>query len=215
MLQAHRAGVLTALAGAISICGTLTAVVATPTIAWAQAIPVIASVENAEGGRAAIAPNMWMEIDGTNLAPAADRIVAQFPNNQMPRLVDGVGVTVNGKAAYMFYVSPTQLNVLTPPDAMTGSVQVQVSNGGIVSASVSVPAQAESPSFFGFNGGPYVAALHTDQSIVGAPSLYPGLATPARAAEVVRLFANGFGPTSTPVVPGSAVQEEACRPCRW
>jgi uncharacterized protein (TIGR03437 family) len=164
----------------------------------------IRSVENAEGGSAAIAPNMWLEIDGANLAPAGG--ILQFPGNQMPTKEDGVSVTVNGKAAYLYYLSPRQLNVLTPPDAMEGPVQVQVTNGGVVSAAFTVQAQAESPSFFVFNGGPYVAAEHANYSFIGPPSLYPGLTTPAKPGEVVLLFANGFGPTSKPIVPGSAVQ---------
>jgi uncharacterized protein (TIGR03437 family) len=97
----------------------------------------------------------------------------------MPTQVDGVSVTVNGKAAYLYYVSPTQLNVLAPPDAMEGPVQV--TSGGVASAFFTVQVRAESPSFFVFNGGPYVAAEHANFSFIGPPSLYPGLTTPAKA----------------------------------
>jgi uncharacterized protein (TIGR03437 family) len=36
--------------------------------------------------------------------------------------------------------------------------------------------------------------------------LYPGLTTPAQPGEVVTLYANGFGPTTVPVVAGSSLQ---------
>jgi hypothetical protein len=69
-----------------------------------------------------------------------------------------------------------------------------------------VQARPVSPSFFVFNGGPYVVAEHANGSLLGPTSLYPGLTTPATPGEVVVLYANGFGQTSTPVVSGSNTQ---------
>lgn len=89
---------------------------------------------------------------------------------------------------------------------MTGPVQVLVTNGGVTSAAFTAQAQALSPSFFVFNGGPYVAAAHGDYSYIGPASLYPGLTTPAKPGETVALYANGFGTTSVAVVPGSILQ---------
>jgi uncharacterized protein (TIGR03437 family) len=112
--------------------------------------PAISSVANAEGQSSTIAPNTRADVQGTNLAPLGDTRVwkgSDFVNNQLPALLDGVGVTVNGKPAYVYYISPTQINFLTPPDTLPGSVQVQATNGGIPSASVTVPAQPISPSF--------------------------------------------------------------------
>jgi uncharacterized protein (TIGR03437 family) len=31
----------------------------------------------------------------------------------MPVQLDGIGATVNGKATFVYYISPTQINVLT------------------------------------------------------------------------------------------------------
>ena len=67
------------------------------------------------------------------------------------------------------------------------------------------PAQALSPSFFEFPGG-YVAAVHAAGTLIGSTALYPGLTTPAKPGEVISVFANGFGNTSTPVVSGSLMQ---------
>ncbi len=177
---------------------------------WAQNTPVISLVANAEGENPVIAPNTWVEIKGTQLANSGDSRIWQssdFHNNQLPISLDGVSVTINGKSAYVYYISPTQVNVLTPPDAMPASVSVQVTNNGRVSAGFSVKAQSSSPSFFNINGGPYVVAQHTlDYSLVGPSSLYPGASTPAKPGETVILYANGFGPTTPAAVNGATMQ---------
>ncbi|SPF41921.1 exported hypothetical protein [Candidatus Sulfopaludibacter sp. SbA4] len=171
--------------------------------------PVISGVANAASGSPSIAPNTWVAITGASLAPAGDSRTwqgADFVGNQMPAQLDKVSATVNGKSAYVYYISPAQINILTPPDAMSGAVQVVVTNNGAASASFTAQAQALSPSFFVFNGGPYIAATHADGSLLGPASLYPGSTTPAKPGETIVLYANGFGQTSTPVVSGSVVQ---------
>ena len=174
----------------------------------ASQLPAIRLVQNAEGGSATIAPNTWVAIKGSNLAPAGDTRIwlgSDFVNNQMPTQLDGVGVTMNGENVYMYYISPAQLNVLTPPDLVPGPVQVTVTTGG-VSASFTAQAQPESPSFFIFGAGPYVIGTHLDGTLIGPTSLYPGQSTPAHPGEVVILYANGFGAISPPVAAGSEVQ---------
>jgi uncharacterized protein (TIGR03437 family) len=173
------------------------------------ATPALAAVANAEGGVATIAPNTWVEIFGSNLGPAGDTRIwgnSDFVGGQLPTSLDGLSVTVNGVPAYVYYISPTQVNILTPPNPISGSVPVQVSDNGVISASFMVQAQAESPSFFVFGGGPYIAATHADGSYLGPTSLYPGLTTPAQPGETIVMYANGFGSTSTPLVSGSVTQ---------
>lgn len=177
--------------------------------------PAISLVANAEGEIPIIAPNAWVEIKGSGLSLTGDARIWQssdFVNNQLPGQLDAVSVKVNGKAAYVYYISPTQVNILTPPDAMTGPVEVQVTNDGTASATFTAQAQAEAPSFFVFNGGPYVAATHANGSYLGPASLYPGSTTPAKPGEIVLIYANGFGPTSAPVVSGSEVQSGTLSP---
>ena len=181
---------------------------------WAQT-PILTLVANAEGENPTIAPNTWVEIKGSNLSKAGDSRIWQtgdFAKNQLPTALDGVSVTVNGKSAYVYYISPTQVNILTPPDAMQGSVDVVLTNNGSSSVAYLAQAQPISPSFFVFNGGPYIAATHVDGALLGPTSLYPGSTTPAKPGETVVLYANGFGPTSTPVVSGSEMQAGTLSP---
>ena len=176
--------------------------------------PVIAEVANAEGENPAIAPNTWVEIKGVNLAPAGDSRTWQssdFIANQMPAALDGVSVTVNGRSAYIYYISPTQINILTPPDAMSGAVQVVVTNNGIAGASFTAQAQTLSPSFFVFSGGPYIAAVHSKGGLIGPTTLYPG-STPAKPGEIVLIYANGFGQTNVLAAAGSSTQSGTLSP---
>jgi uncharacterized protein (TIGR03437 family) len=193
----------------------LLAFVALATALRAQNSPTITLVANAEGENPVIAPNTWVEVKGLNLSKGGDSRVWQtsdFVKNQLPTSLDGVSVNVNGKSAYVYYISPTQVNILTPPDAMTGPVAVQVTNNGAISAAYTVQAQVISPSFFLFNGEPYVAATHVSGALLGPPSLYPGSTTPAAPGETVVLYANGFGSTSVPVASGSETQSGSLSP---
>jgi uncharacterized protein (TIGR03437 family) len=169
--------------------------------------PSIAKVANAEGEALTIGPNTWTEIKGSGLSQTM-RIwqASDFVNNQMPTSLDGVSVTMNGEKAFVYYVSPGQINVLTPPDLAAGPVQVVVTNGATSSAAFAGTAQQYSTSFFVFNGGPYVVATHLNGNLIGPTTLYPGLSTPAAASETIIIYTNGFGPVNPPVVSGSATQ---------
>jgi uncharacterized protein (TIGR03437 family) len=170
--------------------------------------PVITQVLTVANQSSTIAPNTFVEIHGTNLAPAGHTRAWQgsdFTNSQLPVQLDTVTATVNGRSGYVEYISPTQVNILTPPDALQGTVQVLMSTGGVNSAPFPVLAQPIAPAFFVFPGSPYVAAEHTNGSYLGPASLFPGV-TPAKPGETVVLYGSGFGPTVPPVVSGSLVQ---------
>lgn len=163
---------------------------------------------NAAGNIEVLAANTWITIKGTNLAPAGDTRswqLSDFVNGQMPTSLDGVSVTLNGVNAFVSYISPNQVNALAPPSLQPGLVQVQLTNNGANSAIASVQLQSYSPTFFTFTGG-YVAAVHADGALIGPTSLYPGASTPAQRGEIIQLYANGFGPCTSPVTPGSPQQ---------
>ncbi|MGA3187965.1 MAG: SBBP repeat-containing protein [Bryobacteraceae bacterium] len=169
--------------------------------------PVVSRVSNAEGGGAAIAANTWVEIDGSGLAPDTRPWQgSDFVNGQLPTALDGASVTLNGVKAYTYYISPTQINILTPAALAPGPVQVVVTNQGAPSVAFAATAQEYSTSFFVFNGGPYVAATHLNGSLIGPTTLYPGASTPAAPGETIVMYGNGFGAVTPPVVNGSETQ---------
>ena len=186
-----------------------------PTCSKTAPPPAIALVANAESASPIIAPNTWVEIQGSNLAQPGDMRIWQgsdFVGNTMPTKLDTVSATVNGKPAFVYYISPLQVNILTPPDAFSGPAQVEVTYNGVTSAAFTAPAQSLSPSFFVFNGGPYVAATHLNGSLIGPATLYPGASTPAKPGETIMLYANGFGSTNVPVQSGSVSQSGTLSP---
>jgi uncharacterized protein (TIGR03437 family) len=177
--------------------------------------PSINLVANAEGETLTIAPNTWIEIKGSNLAAPGDSRIWQesdFVGNSMPTKLDNVSATVNGKPAFVYYISPLQVNILTPPDALSGPVQVEVTSNGATSAAFTAQAKSISPSFFVFSGGPYVAATHLNGSLIGPATLFPGASTPAKPGETIVLYANGFGSTNVPVQSGSVTQSGTLSP---
>src|SRR5262249_46134908 len=80
--------------------------------------PLITSATVAGGG-SAIAPNTWIEIKGNGLASSSTGAglvwsnAPEFAQGKMPTTLGGVSATVNGRAAYIYYVSPVQVNILT------------------------------------------------------------------------------------------------------
>ncbi len=179
--------------------------------------PVITKVANAEGEGLTIAANTWVEVKGTGLSTTSRTWqAADFVGNQLPKSLDGVSVTMNGENAYVYYISGTQINVLTPSDLPAGPVQVVVNNATGSSSAYASQSQALSPSFFIFGSGPYIAATHLTNTgceasglvycYVGPTSLYPGASTPAMGGENIVLYANGFGAVVPAVIPGSLTQ---------
>jgi uncharacterized protein (TIGR03437 family) len=177
------------------------------------ATPAISSVGTA-GGSPNVAQNGWIEIKGSNLAPAGvaggmiwDNAIT-FQSKAMPTELGGVRVTVNGNPAFVYFVSANQVNVLTPLDNASGPVQIVVTSGGISSAPFMANLQTAAPSFPLVGSTHYVVAKHADYSLVGPPSLSATsyTFTPARVGETVILYAFGLGLPATSVVNGSSAQ---------
>jgi uncharacterized protein (TIGR03118 family) len=172
-----------------------------------QAPPVLAASAIVNGGsfQAGLAPNTWTTISGPNLASTTRDWTADIVDGKLPTMLDGVSVMVNGKPAYIGYISPKQINILTPADATTGPVQIQTTNNGLTSSSVTAAMQAASPAFFLFAGGKYIAARHADGTPVGPATLFPNSSTPAKAGETISLYGTGFGPTTPAAADGQVV----------
>ncbi len=153
---------------------------------------VISSVTNAGSFQPGVAPATWISIFGSNLASSTYSWQAgDFVNGQLPVSLQGVSVTIDGKPAYVEYVSPAQINVLAPDDSTTGPVSVQVTVNQQPGNAVMVTEQPFAPAFF-TAGGASIAAVHADYTLIDP-------AHPARPGEVIVLYGTGFGPTNPPV----------------
>jgi len=156
-----------------------------------------------------IGPNAYVNILGSNLSSVTDVWTSHIANNTLPTQLDGVSVTIGGMMTYVQYVSPTQIQVLTPPNLGFGPVAVQVTNSAGTSTTAVVTSQQYAPGFFLWANNQPVAT-HADYTDAMKNGTYAGLTTvPAKPGEYIVLWGTGFGPTTpaTPVgtlVPASA-----------
>ncbi len=112
--------------------------------------PESGGVVNSASFLAGIAPNSWITIFGTNLSPVTDTWANAIVNGNLPTLLDGVSVSVGGEPAYVYYVSPTQINAVTP-NAVLGTT-VTVTNSGETSSAANAAVQSFEPAS-SFSGG--------------------------------------------------------------
>jgi uncharacterized protein (TIGR03437 family) len=183
----------------LSVAVTLTVSPAAPAV-------TVTSAVNAGSYQPGIASGTWISIFGSNLSQSTYLWQASdIVNGALPTTLQGVSVTVNGLPAYVDYVSPTQINALAPDDDTLGPVPVQVTTAGETSNAVTVQKSAFAPAFLTFDGT-YVAALHADYSLIGAPNLLPGaVTTPAQPGETILLYGVGFGPANPPQPSGQLI----------
>ena len=193
----------------------------TLTPAAASSAPAISSVQNGATFQSTLAANTYVTVKGQGLSTdTVGRIWtgADFTSNSngtltMPTSLDGTSVTVAGTAAYLYYVSPTQINIITPNITAAGSgIPVVVNLNGQASAIFPVTLQSLAPGFFAYypgtaDDGKYLVAVHAANPTVdvGKVGLYPtapNLTTPAKPGETITLYGTGFGPTSPPITPG-------------
>jgi uncharacterized protein (TIGR03437 family) len=163
-------------------------------------------VANAGGYQTNFASATWVAVFGTNLSQITYTWQASdIVNGALPTSLQGVSVSIDGKPAYVSYISPAQINVLTPDDTATGSVPVVVTIAGQASNSFAVLKNQFSPAFLTFNGTD-VAAEHLDYSLLGPPGLFSSsTTTPATPGETIILYGVGFGPTSPALPTGQTV----------
>jgi len=166
------------------------------------------------GGFTSISPGTYIEIYGSNLA-TSNRTWggSDFQGFNAPTSLDGVGVTVGGQKAFVYFVNPGQLDVLVPDNISPGTAQVVVTNGGVSSNSYSVNVNALAPGFlappsFVVNGKQYIVALFPDGVTYVAPTgAIPGVnSRPAKPGETILLYGVGFGPVNPSIPAGQIVQ---------
>ena len=173
-----------------------------------DSVPISTEVVTTSSDVPMIAPNTWIEIHGTNLAQESttwSTLPASAFSTTLPTSLGGVSATVNNKPAAIYYVSPTQVNVLAPVDTAVGPVQVQLSTQFGSTTPMSINEQTYSLAFLLIDQPQtHVAAVHNAGSLNGTviapPGEFPGLTTvPAQPGENVSIFATGFGPPATPI----------------
>jgi uncharacterized protein (TIGR03437 family) len=155
-----------------------------------------------------VVPSSWTTIEGSSLAAQTGDWSNAIVNGRLPTTLNGVSVTIGGKPAYVYYVSPSQLNVLAPQDLPAGPVTVTVTTPGGGFTSFTTTASQYGPAFFPWPSS-QVVATRQDYSFAAKQGTFAGTPTvAAKPGEVIILWGTGFGPT-IPVAPdGVAVPSD-------
>jgi uncharacterized protein (TIGR03437 family) len=142
------------------------------------------------------APNSFITIYGKGLSWVTR---AMSPDDlragALPTVLIGTGVRVliNHLPANMYYVSPTQVNVLAPVSLTAGPATIQLINNGLAGPAINIVLDPIAPALFELSGT-VVLAAHLDGTVISPDA-------PARRGEVVVVYATGLGPTVPPAVP--------------
>jgi uncharacterized protein (TIGR03437 family) len=131
------------------------------------------------------APGSMVSIFGNDLGT----MVRQAASAPLPKMLGDTSVTVNGVAAPLFYVSPSQINAQIPFETALGTAVVQVRRGGALSATQTLAIVAASPGLF---------VDLTGFAAINAPSWR------VRGGDWITLYATGLGPVNGPAISGQA-----------
>jgi uncharacterized protein (TIGR03437 family) len=181
---------------------------ATYTATFTAVGSTISGVVDSASFRPTIAPNSFVTIYGSSFTSSTEDWSGSAPNGVLPTTLGGVQVLIDGKACFVNYVSPTQLNVLTPSDTASGTVSVEaITAQGTVTSTVFMAPVA--PALFGYtlsSGRFYAVAQIANTTTIVAPVGTFGSAPsrPAQADDYVVLYAIGMGSTN-PAAPVGVV----------
>ncbi len=117
--------------------------------------PAIAAngVVNGASFQPGIVPDSWLTIQGSNLSSVTDTWEKAIVNGKLPTTLDGVSVNVGSKPAFVYYISPGQINVQAP-DVGMGPVPVTVTNANGTSTALTATVVQQAPAFFLLAGQP-------------------------------------------------------------
>ncbi len=162
-------------------------------------------VVNGASFQAGVSAGSWATIRGSNLAPQTDTWEKAIVNGRLPTTLDGVSVSVGGQPAYVYYISPTQINFIVPESVAAGPQQVTITTPAGTSSAATVQGATFTPAFFEWPGNQAVATRQ-DFTFAVKPGTFTGTATSAaKPGDIVILWGTGFGPLAPAPPPGAEV----------
>jgi uncharacterized protein (TIGR03437 family) len=163
--------------------------------------PSVSRLLNAASYAPLTSPGTWTSVFGSNFLPAGTSArtwtSSEIVNGHLPTQLDNVSVLVNGTPAYVYYISPGQIDVQTPDGTTRGYVPVEVETPqGKAYSTVNM--STLSPALFtvgALNGSQLVAAVALDGTYIADPTVIPG-SRAAMPGETIQIYGTGFGPTT-------------------
>jgi len=121
------------------------------------------------------------------------------PSLPLTTNLGGTSVTINGIAAPLYYVQPTQIAALVPYGVTGPVAQIQVSNNGTTSNTVTTFVRTTTPGVYTLPSGGVgaAAAEHANGTVVSSNS-------PAIPGETLEIYVSGLGAVSPGVTDGAA-----------
>lgn len=148
-----------------------------------------AGIVNGASFAPGLAPNTIVSVFGTNLSWDTRTVEASdLSGGVMPTTLANVQVYFEGWPAFLYYVSPTQINLLVPASLLPGTFQFWVDRQGTRGPIVTVTLGNAAPAMFEYPAGTAIAT-HVNGSLVSSEA-------PATAGEIVTLWATGLGGTN-------------------
>lgn len=152
-------------------------------------------VSAASGRPGSLTPNCIATLYGTHLSYSTRSLASSdLQGNLLPDTLGGTGVRVfvGNIAAQLYFVSPTQVNFLVPALLKSGPTTVRLARDGNQGPTIDVTLNEEAPELFEATPG-FVAATRPDGSAITRDN-------PAKAGDVIVLYATGLGRTNPPAV---------------
>jgi len=146
---------------------------------------------NAADGTPRLSPGGLFSVFGRNLAGATQ----QAGGVPWPETMGGVQVTVNGRVAPLYFISPGQINGQVPYETTVGDAIVRVTVNGVASQEATVRITATAPGILMFGAGRAVAQ-NPDASVNTAEN-------PIAAGAVIVVYLSGQGLLDNPVATGA------------
>lgn len=149
------------------------------------------------------APNSALSLFGTSLAYATQSLTSDLiVGGELPTVMAGVGVYVDGSLVPLLYVSPLQINFLVPMTEIAGNAQVTVVRQGVNGPTVTVNLVSAAPQLFSDPGNAgYVLAQDWN---AGSAVITP--AAPARGGDILILYATGLGAVAPATASGELAE---------
>jgi trimeric autotransporter adhesin len=166
------------------------------------------------GAFSSVAPGDWVEIHGTNLASRSRSWTdTDFSSGIAPTSLEGTRVTIDGQAAFIAYVSATQVNVQLPSTLAAGDKKLTVTNSAGTSAAYTITVNSTqpglyAPSLFNVSGTQFAGAILADGATFALPagSVQGANTRPVKPGESLTLYGIGFGPVTPAIGAGEIVQ---------
>lgn len=165
---------------------------------WMKPSPAV----NPASAARPVAPYSLLTLHGQDLATRSSTWTSVISGGvRLPVRLEDVSVKINGKDAYIAFVSPSRINVLTPRDSFSGETDGEVATP-FGAAPFRLRLAPEAPLTFAYNVGSKLHAMAffaNELAMVGpaGPAASGSFNRPARPGDLLTLYATGLGETES------------------